>query len=561
MTGVRRHTSARLGVTVALLASVAVAPALPASAAVPVPGQYIFVQTPNRQHYYLYAANATTGTKRRISTQQAVGRPSFSPDGAKIVFAGPYGNDDSHGRYSIYTVNRDGTGTRRVTTAKFAHLDPVWSPNGTTIAFTRDLKGNSESSCCTLALVKPDGSSFRAVPNTYKGSFPAWSPDSRKLAFVKPDGLYVINTSGTGSKRLVAGRITTPEWSPDGRTIAFVQRIDSTHSRLRVVPSGGGTPTTRWAPSGHVESPVWGVDGRTLHVVFHRGIGDWARYSSAIWRVPPSGSPAKQLDPAAHVFYLDYHDLLPKAGATGFGLVTPTAEGLMWRRTDTAGVPATEPLASAFGAAGDVPVVGDWNGDGTQQRGFVRTEGGALHWDLEGGGTGAFEFGLPGDIPVVGDWDGDGVDSPGVVRIVDGRLQWRLRSGNGATATQLVRTYGSVVNGVPDVPLAGDWNADGVTTVGVARQSGGALRWLLSNASTTAASVPDVSFDYGLATDRPLVGDWDGDRDETPGVTRANADGSLQWHVRNSASAGTSSATFVWGVSSDVPVTGDWDGK
>jgi len=160
---------------------------------------------------------------------------------------------------------------------------------------------------------------------------------------------------------------------------------------------------------------------------------------------------------------------------------------------------------------------------------------------------------------VVGDWNGDGVDSPGVVRIVDGRLQWHLRSGNQSTASVTTLTYGSVIDGVADRPVTGDWNGDGVTSVGVTRPSAGDLLWLLNNSSSTHNI--HYRFLFGVAGDTPVTGDWDGDRDETPGVTRANPDGSLQWHVRNSASAGASSATFVWGVSTDVPVTGDWDGK
>ena len=39
-------------------------------------------------------------------------------------------------------------------------------------------------------------------------------------------------------------------------------------------------------------------------------------------------------------------------------------------------------------------------------------------WNL--GGDESFFFGVPGDIPFLGDWDGDGTDTPGLYRPSDG---------------------------------------------------------------------------------------------------------------------------------------------
>ena len=73
-----------------------------------------------------------------------------------------------------------------------------------------------------------------------------------------------------------------------------------------------------------------------------------------------------------------------------------------------------EDLAFPFGGiSGDVPVVGDWNGDGTSKVGVFRQ---GFFWVLDANGnhqfdgTGpgqdfAFAFGgLSGDKPVVGKW-------------------------------------------------------------------------------------------------------------------------------------------------------------
>jgi hypothetical protein len=59
-----------------------------------------------------------------------------------------------------------------------------------------------------------------------------------------------------------------------------------------------------------------------------------------------------------------------------------------------------------FGTTGDIPVVGDWNNDGTTNVGVFRPSNG--NWYLETTKTGVvnvtFHFGTTGDSPVVGKW-------------------------------------------------------------------------------------------------------------------------------------------------------------
>ena len=71
---------------------------------------------------------------------------------------------------------------------------------------------------------------------------------------------------------------------------------------------------------------------------------------------------------------------------------------------------ASVDAAISFGMAGDIPVVGDWNGSGTTKIGVFRN--GMWYLDIVGNGTwtpgvdAAMSFGMAGDIPVVGDWNG-----------------------------------------------------------------------------------------------------------------------------------------------------------
>ena len=68
-------------------------------------------------------------------------------------------------------------------------------------------------------------------------------------------------------------------------------------------------------------------------------------------------------------------------------------------------------------ADGDLPVVGDFNGDGIDELGVYRD--GTWYIDTNNDRVldahdKLFELGGPGDVPVVGDWNGDGIDEPGV---------------------------------------------------------------------------------------------------------------------------------------------------
>ncbi|MBT5123247.1 MAG: fibrinogen-binding protein, partial [Planctomycetaceae bacterium] len=73
-----------------------------------------------------------------------------------------------------------------------------------------------------------------------------------------------------------------------------------------------------------------------------------------------------------------------------------------------------------FGQAGDIPVVGDFNGDGVDQIGVFRD--GKWHLDTNGDLQQdhldqVFQLGTDGDQPIVGDFDGDGIDDIAVYQI------------------------------------------------------------------------------------------------------------------------------------------------
>jgi hypothetical protein len=124
--------------------------------------------------------------------------------------------------------------------------------------------------------------------------------------------------------------------------------------------------------------------------------------------------------------------------------------------------------------------------------------------------------------------------------------RWILRSCNPSGAVVLYRfKFGRST----DIPVTGDWDGDGVDTIGVYRNG----RWLLRNSNS--AGPPDYSFKFGRSTDIPVTGDWNGDGVDTIGVRRGK-----QWILRDSNSAGSPDYRFRFGRSTDIPVTDDWNG-
>jgi hypothetical protein len=168
-----------------------------------------------------------------------------------------------------------------------------------------------------------------------------------------------------------------------------------------------------------------------------------------------------------------------------------------------------------YGTPADMPLMGDWDGDGTATPGMYRPSNGFVYLrntnDL-GGADMEFYFGIPGDIPIVGDWNNDGYDTLGIYR--NGRVFIKNTLGTGFADYDFYY-------GVPgDRPFTGDFNGDGIDTLGLYRESSGYVYFR----NTLDFGVADFSFWYGAPSDRILAGDWNGDGEDTVAVYRQSDD-------------------------------------
>jgi Tol biopolymer transport system component len=237
--------------------------------------------------YSLFTAAADGRGVRQITTNPfgEDGDPRWSPDGTQVAFTRTASNQFDT---SVWVVNANGTNAHPVSgELTYAHY-PKWSPDGRWIAFQQqtsyDDDGMRNSTSYELWLVRPDGSSLRrslgagvpfdaSVPFIMRGNAWAWSPDSKWIAFVHRNDqdtptVNVLDLATEGTRRLTTG--TYPVWSPDGTRIAFVDRC-----RIWLIPAKGGKRTLitprPWSDT-CVADLGWSPDGRWLAATDDNGI-------------------------------------------------------------------------------------------------------------------------------------------------------------------------------------------------------------------------------------------------------------------------------------------------
>lgn len=160
-----------------------------------------------------------------------------------------------------------------------------------------------------------------------------------------------------------------------------------------------------------------------------------------------------------------------------------------------------------FGNPGDVPLAGDFNNDGCDTLSIYRPSEARFYiinkLGSNDGGLGAadfsFLFGNPGDKPVVGDWDGDGTDEIGLHRESTGLFYFRNTLDTGIASDQFF--FGDP----GDRFLAGDWGVvDGVDTPAVFRPSNTTLYFRHTNTQGNA----DAQIVWGQSHWLPVAGEF-----------------------------------------------------
>ena len=234
-------------------------------------------------------------------------------------------------------------------------------------------------------------------------------------------------------------------------------------------------------------------------------------------------------------------------GRADWAIVRPdtATSRLNWYIQNSEGV-----SAFAWGLAGDVPVGGDWDGDGRSDAAVWQPRAGAFAILRSAGGSVSVKLGSRGDVPVVGDYDGDGRTDAALYR--DGTLAgaqsyfWIRRSRDAGTIAVPWGLGG-------DVPVAGDYDGDGRMDPAVRRVSGDASVFYIARSTGGWSSVT-----WGLASDTAAPGDYDADgRTDVTVVRRSGND--FVWYILQSRDGSMRAGAFGL-ASSDLPAPADYDG-
>jgi Tol biopolymer transport system component len=232
-------------------------------------------------HPSIYIMNRDGSNVRLVDTgaPSIIGNVSWAPDGKHLVFG--RATNLANPSVNIWTSAIDGSGLKQLTTGQ--DIDPKWSPYGTKILFS----GWSPATGWGLKTIKPDGSNRQNVID--HAIYGDWSPDSRKIAFVRTlpffdYRIFTANADGTGATQLTfapGAADSNPVWSPDGKQIMF-QRDPQFALNLKLFRmNADGSNLVQVTSPGRDQDPSWGVAVKLQPT----SIGDckdsgWKRFSS-----------------------------------------------------------------------------------------------------------------------------------------------------------------------------------------------------------------------------------------------------------------------------------------
>lgn len=120
----------------------------------------------------------------------------------------------------LFRIQSTGEGLQQITSGPYPSVAPAFSPDGTRIAFSRAGIG--------IVTMNVDGTGIRRLTKNPRDGFPAWSPNGKQIAFVRPVNatwtVHVMSSTGAGQRKL-------PKAPPSGRP--------TWTSAGLMIPSGG----------------------------------------------------------------------------------------------------------------------------------------------------------------------------------------------------------------------------------------------------------------------------------------------------------------------------------
>ena len=329
----------------------------------------------------------------------------------------------------------------------------------------------------------------------------------------EPSGLQVIwggeaPAAAPLTRTAVVGStytITAP--SPQGARTFAAWSDGGARQHDIVAGASDRTYTARYGEGRAVRRPHdFDGDGRTDPAITRPGAGPLGQ---ALWFAPGASFTVPWPNVAT--------DTLPPAdydgdGKTDIMLFRPNAnvggQGLWFGQKSTNG----QVIQIALGIPGDIPIPCDYDGDGKADLAIFRPSAGL--WFGVNATTGAIvldsrnvhgPFGTTGDVPVVGDYDGDRTCDIAIFRANVG-LWYGFKA---ATPTKILAstTATGPLGQAGDIAVPADYDGDGTADLAYFRPSNG--QWFGLKAAGGGVALPAVTL--GASGHIPVPGYYDGD--------------------------------------------------
>lgn len=257
---------------------------VPARAAIPgVDGEIAYVQKVSGSRSDLFAMNWNGSEKGNLTMTRRVSEttPAWAPMGGQLAFQAI-----RNGERRILVLNVSTGLVRRVSDGPFADRFPAWSPNSRRIAYRslRRLASDGDLGSAHIYTVPSSGGArVQLTSGAGINTDPAWSPDGARIAFASNrDGnydIYVMDADGSDVVQLTTDDIGPPvvnnrypTWSPDGTSIAYASNRLEHNEEIYVLDVDGPDPVERLTDNPAIDRwPTWSPGGSRIAFASNRG--------------------------------------------------------------------------------------------------------------------------------------------------------------------------------------------------------------------------------------------------------------------------------------------------
>lgn len=281
--------------------------------------------TPRKLAIEAYADDKTNPDRLETYSRGAT-EYALSPDEKHIAFV-------VHGELFLIPVS-GGKATRLTHSSAYDH-GITWAPDGKSILFASD-RGGQEN----LYLLQPNDPEHPQLVKAHKFKeqqltftpeaevAASFSPDGKRIAFVRGGKLWTMNPEGKDAKVVVdQTQVIDYDWSPDSKWFVYARSDGSFASDLYIIPATGGTARniTRFAT--YNADVSWSTTGNKLAFVSQR-----RRNATAMCVLSLQRPAVKDAKPTTDIDWEDIHLRVEKlSGTAEAGTISPDGTKIAFR--------------------------------------------------------------------------------------------------------------------------------------------------------------------------------------------------------------------------------------